>query len=58
MEGNFQFPKLKVERAADELASMNWHTLTEVKRALFTSFQQLTFQSAGRWVQEEVTVDL
>lgn len=47
MEGSFQFPKLKVEVAADELASMNWHALT------VESFQQLTFWSSGKWVLEE-----
>lgn len=37
MEGNFQFCKLKAETAAGELASVTWHTISEVKKILAAS---------------------
>lgn len=57
MEGDFQFPKLKVEMPATSSAAMNWHSLTWSQES-FSSFQQLLFWSAGKWVQDEMTVDI
>lgn len=37
LRGTFSSSNVKVEIAADELPSMNWHALTEVRRALPSS---------------------